>query len=302
MIASACGVSRTPSTDGVAFRLESGSADSQTTVEVDGSELDPLVNEVTASERFVANIYQQATPDDIRADVATRLLYEEVIDIELAKADIDPDSVDTTEARGLFLQQLVGVFANEPDPEVAAAEVNEEVDGYLELLARFVSKQVALGENILGDQSEPEMLQLPCARHILVTEEAEANDLIAQLDEGADFSELAIEFSIDTGSGAQGGALGCADPNNYVPEFRDAVVAATIGEVVGPVQSQFGFHIIIVDEIDEQPAPASDPALAASPVIEAALRDVVVIFGPALSGFQWDQNQLAVFAVSEAGG
>lgn len=302
MVASACGLSRTPSTEGVAFRLETGSADSLTTIEVDGSELDPIVNEVMASDRFVANIYQQATPADIRADVATRVLYEEVIDIELAKADVDPDSIDTSTTRELFVQQLVGVFANEADPELAAQEVNEEVDSYLELLARFVSKQVALGEALLGDQSEPEMLQLPCARHILVAEEEEANDILAQLDDGADFSELAIELSIDTGSGAQGGSLGCADPNNYVPEFRDAVIAAEIGEVVGPVQSQFGFHLIIVDEIQEQPAPAADPALAASPVIEASLRQAVVIFGPALSGFQWDQNQLAIFAVSEAGG
>lgn len=97
------------------------------------------------------------------------------------------------------------------------------------------------------DTHQDEFAQV-CAAHILVDTEAKANDLKAQLAAGADFATLAKANSIDTGSGAKGGELGCAGTGAYVPAFEEAAFSAPIGEVVGPVQTEFGFHLIKVSE------------------------------------------------------
>lgn len=83
-------------------------------------------------------------------------------------------------------------------------------------------------------------------RHILVVTEEEAQDVLAALQSGESFSDLAKAVSADTGSGANGGELGWAPVTQYVPEFADAVRNAAIGELVGPVKSEFGYHIIQV--------------------------------------------------------
>lgn len=87
-----------------------------------------------------------------------------------------------------------------------------------------------------------------CARHILVKTKPEASDVVAQLAAGADFAALAAERSSDPGSGRQGGDLGCQGRGAYVPEFEAAVWDGPVGQVQGPVETQFGFHVIQVDQ------------------------------------------------------
>jgi peptidyl-prolyl cis-trans isomerase C len=93
------------------------------------------------------------------------------------------------------------------------------------------------------------------AAHILVATAEEADKLKADLAAGGDFAELAKANSTDTGSGATGGDLGWFGLGMMVKPFEDAVVAAKVGEVAGPVQSDFGFHLILVKEtrVAEQP-------------------------------------------------
>ena len=86
------------------------------------------------------------------------------------------------------------------------------------------------------------------AAHILVETVEAAEKLKAELAGGADFAELAKANSIDTGSGAAGGDLGWFGLGVMVPPFEEAVVAAKVGEVAGPVQSDFGQHLILVKE------------------------------------------------------
>lgn len=90
-----------------------------------------------------------------------------------------------------------------------------------------------------------------CSAHILVATAEEAAAVLERLDEGEDFAAVATEVSIDTGSGAAGGDLGCAPPSGYVDEFAAATLEAEIGEVYGPVETQFGFHLIRVDSRSE---------------------------------------------------
>lgn len=97
------------------------------------------------------------------------------------------------------------------------------------------------------------------ARHILVKEESEAKTLIIEIEGGADFSKLAKEKSTDTGSGANGGDLGWFSGQNMVASFATAVAAMKKGELSKtPIKSQFGWHVIILDDERITTAPKFD--------------------------------------------
>jgi peptidyl-prolyl cis-trans isomerase C len=96
------------------------------------------------------------------------------------------------------------------------------------------------------------------AAHILVDTQEAAEKLKADLAGGADFAELAKANSTDTGSGANGGDLGWFGLGMMVKPFEDAVVAAKVGEVTGPVQSDFGWHLILVKETRVAEKPTLD--------------------------------------------
>jgi peptidyl-prolyl cis-trans isomerase C len=81
------------------------------------------------------------------------------------------------------------------------------------------------------------------ASHILVEKEYEAQDVIKKLSEGSSFESLAKAFS-KCPSGEEGGDLGTFRKGQMVPEFEQAVLALQVGEVSGPVRTQFGYHII----------------------------------------------------------
>lgn len=92
------------------------------------------------------------------------------------------------------------------------------------------------------------------ARHILLPSEEEAVAVIASLDAGGDFGELAKAQSQDAGSAAQNGELGWVSPQQVVPEFGAALAAQEQGEYgAAPVQSQFGWHVIAYDEVRTSP-------------------------------------------------
>ena len=95
------------------------------------------------------------------------------------------------------------------------------------------------------------------ARHILVESEEQAQNLITQLENGADFTELAKQHSIEPGADQSGGDLGWFSPSQMVPPFAAAVTSMQPGErSQEPVQTQFGWHVISVEDTREVPAPA----------------------------------------------
>ena len=96
------------------------------------------------------------------------------------------------------------------------------------------------------------------AAHILVETEEKANDLKKQLDGGGDFAALAKANSTDTGSGANGGDLGWFGLGAMVKPFEDAVVAAEVSKVAGPIKSDFGWHLILVKETRAAALPTLD--------------------------------------------
>jgi peptidyl-prolyl cis-trans isomerase C len=114
------------------------------------------------------------------------------------------------------------------------------------------------------------------ARHILVKSEQEAKDLIAQLKGGADFSELAKK-SADGPSSATGGDLGYFSRGQMVKAFEDAAFVLEAGQISAPVQSDYGWHVIKVEDKRNRPVPTFDEVkdqIMAS-LIQTQLRDVV---------------------------
>jgi len=94
------------------------------------------------------------------------------------------------------------------------------------------------------------------ARHILVDNEDQAKAIIASLKKGAKFEDIAKKSSKDPGSGANGGDLDWANAGSYVPEFSEAMVKLGKGQMTAvPVKTQFGYHIIRVDDVREAQLP-----------------------------------------------
>ena len=89
------------------------------------------------------------------------------------------------------------------------------------------------------------------AKHILVKEEADCNAILAAIEAGEKTFEAAASESSTCPSGAQGGDLGEFGRGQMVPEFEQAAFAAEIGQVVGPVKTQFGYHLIKVEQKNE---------------------------------------------------
>jgi peptidyl-prolyl cis-trans isomerase C len=95
--------------------------------------------------------------------------------------------------------------------------------------------------------------------HILVDNEQQAKDLIAKIKAGASFEDLAKQYSKDPGSGKNGGDLDWSDPHAFVPEFAAAAEKLQKGQMTDtPVHTQFGWHIIRVDDTRETPPPPLD--------------------------------------------
>lgn len=90
-----------------------------------------------------------------------------------------------------------------------------------------------------------------CVRQILFNKDQrqKAEEVKRQLENGGDFAKLAKEFSQDPGSADKGGDIGCIGTGETVPNFEEAVFGAKEGEIVGPVETQFGYHVIEVTDV-----------------------------------------------------
>lgn len=118
-----------------------------------------------------------------------------------------------------------------------------------------------------------------CASHILLENEADAEEAMAELDDGADFAEVAVQRSVGP-TGPAGGELGCFERGRMVPEFEEAVFAGEVGRPFGPVETEFGQHLVLLTERQEERVlPFEDvrDEVAAALAEAAVQRDVEVL-------------------------
>ena len=140
---------------------------------------------------------------------------------------------------------------------VTKEEYDEAINTYLDSIKEFGGTEETLRQfmriqiyteklqDLVAKDIDPQQEQV-WARHILVEDEETALDLLDQLEDGGDFGDLARTYSTDTGSGAYGGDLRWFGRGTMVTEFEEAAFDAEVGEIVGPVQTDFGYHIIQV--------------------------------------------------------
>jgi len=142
---------------------------------------------------------------------------------------------------------------------------------YAELRLAALAAQASVSDADLRAAYEKQRGQLEVpekrrARHILVTGKddaaarAQAEQVLAQARAGKDFGELARQYSQDPGSAHNGGDLGWADRNSFVKPFADALFGMKVGEIAGPIKTEFGYHIIRLDEIQPGKAKSFEEA------------------------------------------
>jgi peptidyl-prolyl cis-trans isomerase C len=166
----------------------------------------------------------------------------------------------TAEEQKEALDELIGMYAGAQEAEKQKLGVGEP-NARLELveksaLAELLFKKFAEGteptDAELKAEYDARIAESPKeeyhAKHILVEDEAKAKDLITQLDKGGNFEQLAKDNSKD-GSATEGGDLGWFNPNQMVKPFSDAVQQLETGKyTAAPVQSEFGWHVIRLEE------------------------------------------------------
>jgi peptidyl-prolyl cis-trans isomerase D len=151
---------------------------------------------------------------------------------------------------------------------------------YAELRLETLATQQQLSDTDLHAAYEKEKgrLEVPekrHARHILITGKddaaalAQAQQVLAQAKSGKDFGELAKQYSQDPGSAQNGGDLGWAERSAFVKPFADALFAMKVGDIAGPVKTQYGYHIIRLDEVQAGKGKSFEEA---RPELEAQVR------------------------------
>ncbi len=183
---------------------------------------------------------ESAAEDSADADAPTP-----TIEIAVTAAPTPtPTATSNREETEQFYQDRREDFLS--DVQRAAGVGEDAIRDYFEALV--------LSEKLVAAEAAIDSVVIADVRHILVNTEEEAQEVLDALANGESFADLARALSQDTGSGIQGGELGEGPTYRYVTEFAQAVETAAVGEIVGPVESQFGFHIIQVRSRSEREA------------------------------------------------
>jgi parvulin-like peptidyl-prolyl isomerase len=141
-----------------------------------------------------------------------------------------------------------------PTPEIFAAFDREYREDLIDREARrqaVVASFADVSDDAGREYFEEHKAEFACpsgkdVAHILVPTAADAQDILTELRAGGDFGEIAQERSSDSGSAVAGGTLGCLTPRTFVAEFQEAANDAPFDTPIGPVQTEFGYHLILV--------------------------------------------------------
>jgi parvulin-like peptidyl-prolyl isomerase len=208
-----------------------------------------------ADPRFAEQIQTGEAGETQRRQLArqylTFLIHQTFVDAYAEEHDVE---VEEAELDGLLQQQVTQLGGRESFDRLLRRSGTDEGD-VRRLLARQVLRQrvaeavVAdrLGEDELRSQYDERLLEFSevTVAHILVTSEREA-ERIADQATPSNFAALARRFSEDTASAANGGELGPQRASDLVEPFAQAALRIPVGEVGGPVETEFGFHVIHV--------------------------------------------------------
>lgn len=209
--------------------------------------------------------------EEVQADTVVATVGEQEITIGhliVAKGTLDPrfQQIPDDQLYPALIDQLVRQYALAQSLETVTKATELTIEnqraGLLAGEALGIVAQEAITDEALEAAyqeryAEAEPSREYNASHILVETQEEAEAIVEELDGGADFATLAQERSTGP-SGPNGGALGWFGTGMMVPEFEAAVVSLEVGEVSAPVQTQFGWHVVLLNDSRLQEAPAFD--------------------------------------------
>ncbi|MEZ5175631.1 MAG: peptidylprolyl isomerase [Acidimicrobiia bacterium] len=194
-------------------------------------------------------------PADFLRYLGVAIQWEAVEQAAASDFGIDPTDTEVDDR----VSQLVTEYSPDATLEEYLESANASQGG-IELYARQLLIQAALEEALADRYEAPtdadvdnEITEFPldwtevCASHILVATRQEAEAALKRYNDGEDFAALATELSSDS-SAANGGDLGCQSAARYVGEFAESAMNAEIGVPTEPVETQFGFHVLLVRE------------------------------------------------------
>ncbi len=216
----------------------------------------------------------------VNGEVITNKEFETLVNI-MSNGSVTADKL-TPEQRKMVTDRLIMIHVTAAQAQKEGLDKQEETALQLKLMRNNVLSSAAIKqymEKIVPTDAEikaeydAKMGNAPReykASHILVKTEDEANALIAKLNKGADFADLAKKNSTDPGSGKNGGDLGWFPGTQMVPEFTAALQTLEKGKITQkPVKSQFGYHVIKLEDVrDGTPPPLAD----VKPQIENSLK------------------------------
>lgn len=196
------------------------------------ADIGAAIEQLLAQGQTVEEITQLADQSDVRRSIFDTMLQEELLLLVARQqgVGVDPAEIDTR------VNLQVGMLRSQ-----APGSPNEFVDRTPQ---RVSAAREQLVFTMIARNTRADMFR---SRHILVSDEATADRIIADLQAGASFADLARQFSNDSGSAVEGGDLGWVARGNFVPEFEQAAFSAELNTPV-KVQSQFGWHIIEVQD------------------------------------------------------
>lgn len=176
------------------------------------------------------------------------------------KPGLEEQALDEVIARELIWQDFTAKDISK-DAQTQEQLQNMLRIAYSQVAADYFMKSVTISDadlRKLYEQKKPGMVSTQFnLKHILLEDEATAKQAIAKIGKGEKFEKLAKKISKDDGSKNQGGALGWVNPRQLGPAFEHALANMSKGQVASdPIQSQFGWHIIKVEDIKTQDAPA----------------------------------------------
>lgn len=207
---------------------------------------------------------QAEMDDDVYAEVNGTIIDKKMIDLILNGQEVPDDQLRQ------IVQQLASAIVLAKHAEEEGYSDRKDVQLEIEMLRQATLGRAYIREYIeknpvTVDQIEESFQTLSNVangrqeyrvRHILVESEAAAKEINQSISgDLAMFIEKAKTESIDTGSGINGGELGWAAPENFVPEFSAGMTALQPGNFSAPIQSQFGWHLIYLDDVRDTPAP-----------------------------------------------
>lgn len=241
---------------------------------------------------YMNQYLNQLEPDIIGPEVLEQMVNEiltrqeaQSLGIQISEAEL------TAELQGAF-----GYFPDEaetvtegsetPSPtSISPSEYWQALDEYLSAYEEYgvtegtilsmIEAQLYQQElfDYLSAEVDPNEHQVH-ARHILVADRETAEDLLARLEDGESWEDLALEYSLDTSNSSNGGDLGWFSKGDMVQPFNDAAFTGEVGSIVGPVETTFGFHLIEILERESQPLSEADFSAQVDQIIGELLEEI----------------------------